>query len=214
MIILGPGFGSNTAGIGNPLTGTAYLWTRAIDRKLILCVMMFLYWGAVAIVIQSGVTHLFQSLTPLQMSFQGIDDNAHFQQSLLGDSRLSAHQFYDQWKRIIIEVPYGREYQIGVWVYQILAMALLLLWLSAGLRIPGKWKLVLPWVIIFPMLASSFLSLFLITRLEKNHEMPDVYDYGDVFILYANYHIWLWLGLATAAVLVMRSVSRNILRPS
>jgi hypothetical protein len=207
-------FGTNTSSIGNPLTGSSYLWTRAVDRRLILGVMMFIYWVCVAIIIQPGVTHLFLPMKPLQICFQSPDDNGAFQHALLSDHRLAAHQLYDQWKNIIIEVPRGREDQIGLLVFQNLTLALLLLWLGMGMRISGTWKKFIPWVIILPMLGSSFLNLFFVNRLGKGHYMPDQYGYGAQFVFYANYHIWLWIGLVIAAIVILRGVSRNFLNPS
>jgi hypothetical protein len=191
-----------------------FLSTRAIDRRMIVASQSLILAGFMTILLWSAILHLVQPMTPLQISFQSLQDNGDFQTSLLSDPRLGAWQFYDKWKRIIIEIPHGREYQIGIWIYQNLVVALVLLWIGMGLRGPQLWKKVLPFLLMLLALGFSFVNLHYVRKLSENHYLPDLLDYGGQFIFYANYHHWLWIALGMASILIFWSIIRNSLRPS
>ena len=191
-----------------------FLFTRAIDRRMIMASQILIYAGFMTILLWRAIVHLPQPMTPLQMSFQSLQDNSAFQTALLGDPRLGAWQFYDQWKRIIIEVPHGREYQIGLWIYQNLLIGLFVLWMGMGIRGPQLWKKMLPLLVMIPGLGFSFTNLHYTRKLSEHYYLPDLLDYSGQFVFYANYHLWLWIGLLAAALLILWSIARNSLRPS
>jgi len=191
-----------------------FLFTRAIERRMIVASQILIYAGFMTILLWRAIVHLPQPMTPLQMSFQSLQDNGAFQTALLGDPRLGAWQFYDQWKRIIIEVPHGREYQIGLWIYQNLLIGLFVLWMGLGIRGPQLWKKALPALIMPLYLGFSFMNLHYTRKLSEHYYLPDLLDYSGQFVFYANYHLWLWIGLLAAALLILWSIARNSLRPS
>lgn len=191
-----------------------FLFTRAIDRRMNVASQILIYAGFMTILLWRAIVHLAQPMTPLQMSFQSLQDNGAFQTALLGDPRLGAWQFYDQWKRIIIEVPHGREYQIGLWIYQNLLIGLFLLWMGMGIQGPQLWKKALPFLLLLLVLGISFTNLHYVRKLSEHYYLPDLLDYSGQFVFYANYHLWLWIGLLVAALLILWSIVRNSLRPS
>ena len=245
----------------SPMQSGSFFWTRALDRKLIQLSQIVLYAVFVVITLLPGIALLGKSLEPMQIGFDGPEDNSAFQRALLSDPHLGAYQFNDYGKRIIVEIPHAGDYQIGLWLFQALFLSLFFLWISKGLNLPERWRnmiSVIPIISVVPLFGWLFLPLFalllrylylvqnnisirrstIILTLPiiififmlpivgllrffpfDNHFMerylpPDPTFYGDRFMLYAKYHLWLWIGLALAAIFLIQSIIRKHLRPA
>ena len=245
-------------------TGSSFFWTRALGRNLIQLSDIMLYAVFVIILLLPGITLIGQSMEPLQIFFQSPEDNGAFQRALLADPHLGAYQFYDYAKRIIIEIPHGWDYQIGLWLFQALFLSLFVLWISKGMNVPerlrhmilanlitvmfpGGWlflplyAMVLLWLFLVqkniappsslrPLSHWLIWSIIIVTLLGtiqilmlsfpsfnlflERYLPPDPTFYGDRFMLYAKYHLWLWIGLALAAIFLIQSIIRKHLRPA
>ncbi len=262
--------GSSAMNLGSSFSlwpSYSFFWTRALDRKLILLSNIVLYAVFVIMILLPGIAQLGQSLEPLQIRFQSPEDNGAFQRALLADPHLGAHQFYDYAKRIIVEIPHGKGYQIGLWLFQNLFLSLLFLWIFEGLNLTERWRnmllmatplvsfigLNLPWYgwllvlflllvflvyvdkfiprprplrlwlspqvlpVIIPIMVSILGALKFFPSFNRFLERtlpPDPTFYGNRFMLYANYHLWLWIGLTLAAIFLIQSIIRKHLRPA
>jgi len=243
----------------------SFFWTRALDRNLIQLSQILLYAVFVSIMLLPSISQIVQNQEPLQIRFQSPEDNGAFQRALLADPHLGAYQFYDYAKRIIIEIPHGRDYQIGLWLFQALFLSLFVLWISKGLNLPERLRhMILANLVIVmfpgvgwlfsPLYAIVLLWLFLVqkniappsslrplshwpiwsiiivtllgtiqilmlnfpsfNRFLERTLPPDPTFYGNRIMLYANYHLWLWIGLALAAIFLIQSIIRKYLRPA
>jgi hypothetical protein len=244
-----------------PMQSGSFFWTRALDRKLIQLSQIVLYAFFVLIMLLPGIALIGKSSEPLQIGFDGPEDNSAFQRALLSDPHLGAYQFNDYGKRIIVEIPHAGDYQIGLWLFQALFLSLFFLWIFKGLNLPERWRymiLVIPIIGMLPLFGWLFLPLYALLLLYlylvenniaisrwiiilvlpiiififmlpivgllrffpfDNHFMErylptDPSFYGDRFLLYAKYHLWLWIGLALAAIFLIQSIIRKHLRPA
>ena len=251
----------------DPWPSSSFFWTRALDRKLIQLSQIVLYAVFGITMLLPGIAQLVQSLEPLQIRFQSPEDNSAFQQALLADPHLGANQFYDYAKRIIIELPHGMDYRIGLYLFNNLLFILLLLWVFEVPNLPERWRKI-PLVILSilplcwlnspslslwllplclvgfgylvrfynrtprpfrPLISPYLLPAILVLMVETvgvlqffpasnrflEHTLPPAHIfYWDQFMIYANYHLWLWGGLALAAIFLIQSIIRKYLRPS
>jgi len=202
-----------------PMLSSSFFWTRALDRNLIQLSDIMLYAVFVIILLLPGITLIGQSMEPLQIIFQSPEDNGAFQRALLADPHLGAYQFYDNAERIIVAIPHGWDYQIGLMLFQTLFLSLFLLWISKGLNDPKRWRY-LSWMIVVIMVSGILPFAMLLYAQWKNIFIDnrffpdDTSFYGDRFMLYANYHLCLWIGLALAAIFLIQSIIRKHLRPA
>ena len=196
-------------------TGSSFFWTRPLGRNLIQLSDIMLYAVFVILLLLPGITLIGQSMEPLQIFFQSPEDNGAFQRALLADPHLGAYQFYDNAKRIIVAIPHGWDYQIGLMLFQILFLSLLYLWIFKGLNDPKRWRYLI-WMITVSggLPLAMFVYAFWKNIFIDNRFLDDTLFYGDRFMLYAKYHLWLWGGLALAAIFLIQSIIRKYLRPA
>lgn len=197
-------------------TGTApriYLWTRALDRNYIFWSKFSLYAVLCMVTVLPVTTLLLRPQSPFQVSFQGEHDNPAFQKALLSDPSLGTHQFYDHWHNILIEIPHGRELTIGLWALQFSALSLAML-AFATLRMRGKWMIVGYAFILSLMIVPSLMGSYVVNHMGQGTRGPDVFNYKDQFMIYANYQGWAWLALALFGIFIIWNARRNFLRPS
>jgi len=100
----------------------------------------------------AGIAQLGQFTDPLQIRFQSSEDNGAFQRALLDEPHLGAYQFYDYGKRIIVAIPHGGDYRIGLWLFQNVVLSLLFLWLFKGLNLSKARRDMLLMFLPFPIL--------------------------------------------------------------
>jgi hypothetical protein len=199
----------------NPKGNVSFFWTRALDRKLIQLSDIVLYAVFVIIFLLPTIAQLGQSQQPLQIVFQSPEENGAFQRALLADPHLGAHQFYDNAKRIIVAIPHGWDYRIGLQLFQILFLSLFLLWIFKGLNLPERYPIRISRffnILWFLPMFMFYIALWEIPSV--NRFLDDTLFYGDRFMLYAKYHLWLWGGLALAAIFLIQSIIRKYLRPA
>lgn len=197
-------------------TGSSFFLTRALDRNLIQLSGIVLYAVFVIILLLPGITLIGQSMEPLQIIFQSPEDNGAFQRDLLADPHLGAYQFYDNAERIIVAIPHGWDYQIGLMLFQTLFLSLFFLWIFKGLNDPKRWRYL---IVVIGVSGVLQLAMFVYAEWKNifidNRFFPDDTSfYGDRFMLYAKYHLWLWIGLALAAIFLIQSIIRKYLRPA
>jgi hypothetical protein len=138
----------------------SFLWTRALDRNLIQLSQIVLYAVFVIVILLPGITQLGQSMEPLQIRFQSPEDNGAFQRALLAEPLLGAYQFYDYGKRIIVAIPYGGDYRIGLWLFQNVGLSLLFLWIFKGLNLSEAWRDMISIILPFPLFYGLILPWY------------------------------------------------------
>jgi len=156
----------------------SFLWTRALDRSLIQLSQIVLYAVFVIVILLPGIAQLAQPMEPLQIRFQSPEDNGAFQQALLAEPLLGAYRFYDYAKRIVVAIPHGGQYRIGLWLYQNVFLSLLFLWIFKRLNLSEArrnmlymtlpfllcYGLVLPWYGWLLVLLSLLVYLVVLIR--------------------------------------------------